>query len=111
MLKACPVMQAKSLRNSVKSTKLLVLYLNPLTPPKIKLTTNKIRKMQKMILAISAEPAAIPPNPNIAATKATTKKITTHLNITLNFRLNFIIQCVLKIPYHNEKFFRNYYEN
>lgn len=38
-----------------------------------------------MILAIPAAPAAIPPNPNIAAITATTRKIKTHRNIIVVF--------------------------
>lgn len=37
-----------------------------------------------MIFAIPAAPAAIPPNPNKAAIKATTKKITIHLIMILS---------------------------
>jgi len=42
---------------------------------------NKIRKMKNNTFAIPAAPAAIPPNPKIAAMIATTKKITVQRNI------------------------------
>ncbi len=43
--------------------------------------------MKNMILAIEAAPAAIPPNPNMAAITATTKNINDHLSMTKKFRL------------------------
>ena len=42
--------------------------------------------MKKMILAIPAAPAAIPPNPNIAATMAIMRKIIVQRNIASDFR-------------------------
>ena len=47
--------------------------------------TNSAKNMKKIIFAIEAAPAAIPPKPNIAAINATTKNITVHLNIILGF--------------------------
>ena len=47
---------------------------------------NRTRKIKNNTLAIEAAPAAIPPNPNKAAIKATTKKITVQRNIVLSFR-------------------------
>ena len=44
--------------------------------------------MQKSILAIEAAPAAIPPNPNIAAIIAITKKIKVQRNIKKGFMVN-----------------------
>ena len=41
--------------------------------------------MKNNTLAIPAAPAAIPPNPKIAAIIATTKKITVQRNIILSF--------------------------
>jgi len=49
-------------------------------------TINKTRKIKNKILAIDAAPAAIPPNPNTAATIATIRKITVQRNIALNFK-------------------------
>lgn len=46
---------------------------------------NRITKMKNKTLAIPAAPAAIPPNPNMAAITATTKKITVQRNITISF--------------------------
>jgi hypothetical protein len=40
--------------------------------------------MKKIILAIPAAPAAIPPNPKTAAIKATTRKIITQRNIVID---------------------------
>lgn len=42
-------------------------------------------KMKNNILAIEAAPAAIPPNPNIAAIMATTKKMSAQRNICNSF--------------------------
>ena len=44
--------------------------------------------MQNKILAIEAAPAAIPPNPNIAAIMATTKKIIVQRNIIRYLKVN-----------------------
>jgi hypothetical protein len=44
-------------------------------------TTNKTKKMKNKILAISTAPAAIPPNPKIAAMIAMMKKITAYRSI------------------------------
>lgn len=59
----------------------LLNYLNPLMPPNIKDITNRTKKIKNRIFAISTAPPAIPPNPNIAATRAIIKNVTTHLNI------------------------------
>ncbi len=48
----------------------LIGYLNPLIPPAISERRNKTMKMQKITLAVAGAPAAIPPNPNNAATRA-----------------------------------------
>lgn len=42
-------------------------------------------KIRNRILAIDAAPAAIPPNPKIAATIATIKKVTVQRNIIVRF--------------------------
>ena len=44
-------------------------------------TRNRTRKMKNKIFAMDAAPAAIPPNPKIAAIIATTRKITVQRNI------------------------------
>ena len=41
--------------------------------------------MKNIIFAIPTAPAAIPPNPNIAANMATTKKINAKRNIVVKF--------------------------
>ena len=41
--------------------------------------------MKKIIFAIDAAPAAIPPNPKRAAIKAITKKMIVQRNMTMNF--------------------------
>lgn len=48
---------------------------------------NKMMKMKNKILAILAAPAAIPPNPNIAAIIANITKVTVQRNIVLILRL------------------------
>ena len=47
--------------------------------------TNRTRNRKKINFAIDAAPAAIPPNPNIAATIATIKNITVQRNIIYSF--------------------------
>jgi hypothetical protein len=47
--------------------------------------TNSTRNKKNINFAIPAAPAAIPPNPNIAATIATIKNIIVQRNITLSF--------------------------
>ena len=47
-------------------------------------------KMKNNILAIPTAPAAIPPNPKIAAIIATTRKIIVHLSIIINLKFNEI---------------------
>ena len=42
--------------------------------------------MKKRTFAMLAAPAAIPPNPKIAAMIAITKKIAAHFNIALDFK-------------------------
>ena len=56
--------------------------------PKISDRTNKIKKMKNRTFAIPAAPAAIPPNPNMAAIIATIRKIIVQRNITYFFRLS-----------------------
>jgi hypothetical protein len=46
---------------------------------------NNTINMKNNILAIDAAPAAMPPNPNMAAMIATTRNITVQRNIILNF--------------------------
>lgn len=56
--------------------------------PKINTRTNNTIKIKKSIFAIEAAPAAIPPNPKIAAIIAITKKITAQRNIILVLVIN-----------------------
>jgi hypothetical protein len=51
--------------------------------PPIKLNRNNTIKMKKMIFAIVAAPAAIPVNPNIAATIAMIRNVTVQRNIII----------------------------
>ena len=50
---------------------------------RIKMRRVKKIKIKNRVWAIDAAPAAIPPNPNIAATIATIKKITVQRNISV----------------------------
>lgn len=50
--------------------------------------TNKTKNIQKIIIAMSLAPSAIPPNPKIAAIMAITRKIITHRNIILVFKIS-----------------------
>lgn len=52
--------------------------------PVNKLTTNRTRNTKNRIFAIPAAPAAIPPNPKTAATKAKIKNEIAQLNMTLS---------------------------
>jgi len=49
--------------------------------PKIRESTNNTKKIKNNILAILAAPAAIPPNPNMAAIMARTTKISVQRSI------------------------------
>jgi hypothetical protein len=53
--------------------------------PKKSEIMNNTRKMKNKTLAMEAAPAAIPPNPKIAAMIATTRKITVQRSIALFF--------------------------
>ena len=78
----------------------LLFYYNLLLeePPKMRETMKRIIKIKNKTFATDAAPAAIPPNPNNAATIATIKKITVQRNIFLNFSLiiNFSCICIEK---------------
>ena len=54
----------------------------------IKDNTNNTKNTKNKILAMDAAPAAIPPNPKMAATMATIRKITVQRNITYSFKMN-----------------------
>lgn len=60
----------------------------------IKEITNNTRNIKKIIFAIEAAPAAIPPKPNIAATIAITRKIRVQRSIVLKLRLIINLKCV-----------------
>jgi hypothetical protein len=51
-------------------------------PPKMSDKRNNTIKMKNNTFAMEAAPAAIPPNPKIAAIRATTRKITVQRNIS-----------------------------
>lgn len=55
-------------------------------PPIISDNTNNTKNTKNKILAMDAAPAAIPPNPKIAATMATIRNITVQRNITYSFK-------------------------
>jgi hypothetical protein len=55
-----------------------------LNAPENREITNNTRNRKKINFAIEAAPAAIPPNPKIAATIATTRNITVQRNIVFN---------------------------
>ena len=55
-------------------------FLNKLAPNNI-VIINSARKMKNKTFAIEAAPAAMPPNPNMAAIMAITKKIIDQRNI------------------------------
>ena len=52
--------------------------------------------MKNKILAIPADPAAIPPKPNIPAIIAITRNINVHLSIVVSFRLKNVSMLVTK---------------
>ena len=54
-------------------------------------STKSTKKIKNKTLAIEAAPAAIPPNPKIAATIAIIRKVTVQRNIVIKFKgLNLI---------------------
>jgi hypothetical protein len=55
--------------------------------PKSNESTKSTRKTKKRIFAIEAAPAAIPPNPNSAATSAMIRNVIVQRNIRVNFSL------------------------
>ena len=71
---------------------IFINYFFSIVIPNTKVTTTKVTKMKKIILAISAAPAAIPVKPNKAAIIATIKKIKAHLSIK---------KFLISIPYTN----------
>jgi hypothetical protein len=59
--------------------------------PKTSESTKSTRKIKNKTFAIEAAPAAIPPNPKIAATIAIIRKVTVQRNIRFKFNgLKFI---------------------
>lgn len=74
--------------------------------PKTSERINRIRKIKNKIFAMEAAPAAMPPNPKIAATIATIRNITVQRSITKNFRLQTIMFSRLNIPV---RLFRHYH--
>jgi len=59
--------------------------------------TKRIKKIKNKILAIPAEAAAIPPNPNTAAIKATTRKMSVQRNMGHLHIPNSMFDC-LRFP-------------
>ena len=74
--------------------------------PLIREIRNSTIKIKNNTLAISAAPAAIPPNPNIAAIIATTKNITVQRNIIISFKL--VIHSLFKKPYQKFLFHKKF---
>jgi hypothetical protein len=68
--------------------------------PKISETINKTRKIKNNILAMEAAPAAMPPNPKMAAMIATIRNITVQRNIVYSFMVIKIVSGVIGIPSH-----------
>ena len=64
-------------------------FLNKLAPNNI-VIINSARKIKNKTLAIEAAPAAMPPNPNMAAIMAITKKIIDQRNIRCLFSVRRI---------------------
>jgi len=64
---------------------IIKFYLNPRIPPAINDSKKRITATINTTFAIAAALAAIPVNPNNAATIATIKKIITKRNIVYNF--------------------------
>ena len=56
-------------------------------PPIISEISKRTRKIKKMIFAILAAPAAIPPKPNKAATRAMMKNTIANRNIISSFKV------------------------
>ena len=59
--------------------------------PKTSDSTNKTRKIKNNTFAMDAAPAAIPPNPNNAATSAITRNVIVQRNIKLGFNVKNLI--------------------
>lgn len=69
------------MRNEKRKTRLFYF----LSKPDISEIRNRTMKIKNNILAMEAAPAAIPPNPKIAAMMATMKKISAQRNIIIQF--------------------------
>lgn len=67
-----------------------VFFVYFLSSPDNREMRNSTRKIKNSILAMEAAPAAIPPNPKIAATIATIKNINAQRNIAEGFKVNNI---------------------
>tara|TARA_R110002050_G_scaffold89450_2_gene188309 strand:- start:2972 stop:3175 length:204 start_codon:yes stop_codon:yes gene_type:complete len=61
-------------------------YFHPRIPPPMIDKRSKMIKIKKIILAIPAAPAAMPPKPKMAAIRAIIKNKITKRNITSNFK-------------------------
>jgi hypothetical protein len=66
--------------------------------PKINERTTSTKKIKNRILAMLAAPAAIPPNPNIAAMTAKTIKIIVQRNMVMCILGYYLINCWELLP-------------
>ena len=73
-----------SFKHSIQFLFLLIHYRVDL--PLIKESRNNTMKIKNKILAIPAAPAAMPPNPNIAAIIAITRNVIVQPNIVVIFK-------------------------
>ena len=69
----------------------LYLHLLKMLAPKTSDSTKSTKKIKNNTLAIEAAPAAIPPNPKIAATIAIIRNVTVQRNISVEFNGYFFI--------------------
>lgn len=65
--------------------------------------TRSTRNTKKTIFAIDAAPAAIPPNPKMAAITAIIKKVNVQRNMMINFWLIIISSDNEKEPFHENQ--------
>jgi len=67
--------------------------------PLIRDTIKSTRNIKNKIFAIPADPAAIPPKPNIPAIIAITRNINVHLSIVISFRLKNVTMLINQIAF------------
>jgi hypothetical protein len=67
-------------------------YFLKILAPKARVATNNTIKIKNRIFAIEAAPAAIPPNPKMAAIIAMIKNVTAQRNIVIEFKFKIKIK-------------------